>query len=777
MSLRPSDDERTRAVNLLFGWGIAGVLVAVLGMLSTWPAAWYMQASSASVWWTGVEQYINLLVNQPQAVYAEYRRWFDTEWATNHRPPISWIVALSAGGAVLLAGVVRNPFSFANTEHGSARFATKRDLKRAGLFAETGIVLGRWGNSFKLIRNWETLSALVIAPPGTGKSVGLMANILADWPDRVRARLFGLPLPWKRKAPVPGPCMIINDPKGELYDATAGWRSRIGPVFVLNWADPKTSHRWNDLSPVAYEGGEACQSKRREVIDRLGQVYAEPADAILGVMKLQQDFGGTWAEHWFDNPDIIAPLKAEMSLEESKEVAQGLAEDVDELQALMSAREQHIDRLTTIYIPDSVEQHWKVTGRSFLGGAIGYIIAHCERLGEEPNFGLLLDKLNATSIGGMGFRDPVMREAGPAATGEDAVHEMAIAGLGHNEHDATGGDADEDMTKAIIQEWIDECIMYGYPSRIANDLQETLIKPPNERGSVVSTAGSSINIFKNAAVRAVTSGCSFRLQDLRGIEGRPITLYVRNKLSDAEVFGRVTGALFESIAAWGISQHEKEIKKSRPILMMADEFWTLPPLQALLQIPALGRGQWFQLIVVGQSEGQIATKYRQMGGDAVVKTLTGSMSYKINLTQTDLSSAESISKAIGNKTVRQDSVSRKSGVDLSGLFSNQGWGGGDSGSTNTSYAGRPLLSVDRLMSMPKLDPRKGEWGWQIVQVLGMMNRPIECRPVAWFKRSFLKGPRSPYRNRGGLKVKKWTVVDPTDSSAANNNAREHRRVA
>ena len=744
MALRPSEDERTIASGWLAKSIVLSLGVLVIGMVGAWPAQYFTQAATPAQWWQGVEQYGALLFQQPDQILAEYVRWFKSDYANYGRPPVAWIAALGLGVVVFVVGMIRNPYSFDRTEHGSARVSTFKELKKAGLFADSGIVLGWWENTKRPIRNWETLSALNVAPPGTGKTVGLVANILSDWPDRERARLFGLPLPWTRRRKIPGPCMIINDPKGEIEAITAGYRSTLGPVFSLNWGDPKKSARWNPLSPISYFGGEECRDLRAEIMIELGEIYVEAADAINTILVIQRDSGANWGQIWADAPECAAQLSEDESEEKGAPTrCLALVERLDNLQALMSMREQHIARMCTILIPDTVEAHWRDTGRTLLSGGIAYLISHCERLGEEPTFGRLLDELNKSSVGGQGFSDPVMSEVyHGAAPGEHSMHEMAIPGLG-NVKEPSGGDYDveEDLMGAILGEWIDECIAYGYPDKIRSDLQETKNKPDRERGSVVSTVGASINVFKNSAVRAVTSGCSFRLRDIRGIDGKPTTFYFPINLADAEVFGRVTGLFFETVAAWGISQPEKDIKKTRPILMIADEFWTLPPLQSLLQIPALGRGQWFQVMIVGQSYGQIGTKYRTIGGDSVIDTLKASTSYKIIPTQADLKTAKEVSETIGNKTVLQTSVSDKGG--LASFFSSE-----SGRNISRSYTGKPLFPAEKIMSMEKLDPTKKQFGWQIVLVLGMMNRPIECRPASWFRDPRLK-------KRAGLPVKQW----------------------
>ena len=69
-------------------------------------------------------------------------------------------------------------------------------------------------NSISFLKLSETLSVLVCAPPGTGKTVGVVVPTIFEC-DTVS--------------------MIVNDPKPELCYITSGYRAQVGPVFIINW--------------------------------------------------------------------------------------------------------------------------------------------------------------------------------------------------------------------------------------------------------------------------------------------------------------------------------------------------------------------------------------------------------------------------------------------------------------------------------------------------------------------------------------------------------------
>lgn len=147
------------------------------------------------------------------------------------RPDIrrALIMAL-AGGQGLAFGVVgfamlsrRRPL------HGDARFATKREIARAGLLGEHGIILGRLGNRYLVLPGQQGVE--LEAPPRSGKGVGLVIPNLLNWPGST----------------------IVSDIKGENFMRTAGYRAAHGQEVHLfdPLSERERSARWNPLGYVS----------------------------------------------------------------------------------------------------------------------------------------------------------------------------------------------------------------------------------------------------------------------------------------------------------------------------------------------------------------------------------------------------------------------------------------------------------------------------------------------------------------------------------------------
>jgi type IV secretion system protein VirD4 len=107
----------------------------------------------------------------------------------------------------------------------TARWAMKRDLHAAGLFAPQGIVLGKAHR--RILRHYGPEHVLCVAPTQSGKTSSLVIPTLLCWQDSV----------------------LIHDPKEELYALTAGWRQTFSRVVNFQPTAP-TSSRYNPLQAV-----------------------------------------------------------------------------------------------------------------------------------------------------------------------------------------------------------------------------------------------------------------------------------------------------------------------------------------------------------------------------------------------------------------------------------------------------------------------------------------------------------------------------------------------
>ncbi len=116
---------------------------------------------------------------------------------------LSIIVAI--GMSVWRAREVRNAETF-----GTARWASVKEIRSAGLLGDDGVVLGRFQREY--LRHDGPEHVLCFAPTRSGKGVGLVVPSLLTWPGSA----------------------IVHDIKGENWGLTAGFRSRFGKVLLFD---------------------------------------------------------------------------------------------------------------------------------------------------------------------------------------------------------------------------------------------------------------------------------------------------------------------------------------------------------------------------------------------------------------------------------------------------------------------------------------------------------------------------------------------------------------
>lgn len=141
-----------------------------------------------------------------------------------------WVLS-GLGIGILLLGVFLSqlPIPIPNL-YGRARFATFAELRRAGLFRNQGIVIGKLGHRWLSVPGYE--HGMVFGPSGSGKTAALSILNLLWWTGS----------------------LICNDLKHELYRLTSHFRHHILKQAVYRYApgDPEgLTHCFNPLDFIS----------------------------------------------------------------------------------------------------------------------------------------------------------------------------------------------------------------------------------------------------------------------------------------------------------------------------------------------------------------------------------------------------------------------------------------------------------------------------------------------------------------------------------------------
>lgn len=210
-----------------YALGVALTLTAGLAAATQYYAAQFRYPPQLGPHWQHVYT--------PWAILAWARQWPQYQPIALQAGSLGMTVA--AGGLLLLMVIQRLALSRdpANAYlHGSARWAEREDIRRAGLLDQgVGVYVGAWLDRRgrpRYLRHNGPEHVLAVAPTRSGKGVGLVVPTLLSWPASA----------------------VITDLKGELWALTAGWRQQHARNRVIRF-EPAASGgvaRWNCLDEI-----------------------------------------------------------------------------------------------------------------------------------------------------------------------------------------------------------------------------------------------------------------------------------------------------------------------------------------------------------------------------------------------------------------------------------------------------------------------------------------------------------------------------------------------
>ena len=652
-----------------------------------------------------VGKFMGMIINDPSYLFKRYGSWFNQ--ISMHRGgfsfglwlPILPLLSLPIG---LIIGAVSNPYRFQSNIHGSGRLATLKDIKAMKLLDGFCMVIGKYKGYY--LKLPETLSTLCCAPPGTGKTAGVV-----------------IPTIFNSK----GMSLVINDPKPELCYSTSGARAKEGPVFIINWgAEDKPEEvlyypSWNPLSPSALP---IAGPARDMYVDSMCNILVEDpkggADphwsqtgraALTGFIH----FIASKCEKARANDYFLSRVYEGKLDAEDKRVLEGYYEEIKmhnpaAVRAISDLRNNNltVENYVAIGTWDLLPEKW---------------------VGREPCIAMIMEWLTEAQI----------------KQGQEIRRRM-------DEGDQMAAMADP--MRDLLEAAIDEARKYGYTQRAYTELSTLSNMPDKERGSVMSTAFSGIGVFKNSAVVARTSFSDLQFKDLRGMkdpitgEWKPISVYLSINQVDARALGVINSIFIELMSSYLISNPPNYVNASDgkmgpfPAMFVLDEFPQMPKMKAVIDGPAVGRGQKVSYLLIGQDLGQISGKY----GKDDLETVISTTACKVILSQNNEQTAQRFSKMVGNKTVQTSSFSKQEGFAAKGA---------NPFAKNTTYSlqGVSVITASQLLSLPQLK--------QVVLMQSNIDHPIMADSPRWYldpkMRSLAKLPPAP-------NVPEWIVAQRED---------------
>ena len=512
-----------------------------------------------------------------------------------------------------------NPHSKDKFDEKTSRKANEKDImkmaqdhkNKLGLFSGFMMVLGYFKYKGKQtpLKMDECMSALLLAPAGTGKTQGVVIPTILEC-DTVS--------------------MIVNDPKPELIYQTSGYRSTVGPVFIMNWAAPDEPEKgiyypaWNPLSPENLPPNPEGRSTYIQVV--VNSIVEENAKdphwsntaraALTGFInfiiskveraKANDYFYNRLATGTFDEQDAAVLMDYYMTMNTDPNAYAAMA--------LLQNKQLNINNYVHVGTWGGLPKEWHGAEASipmFLAWYVEGQIKVAQDLEERKNQG-------------------------------DQMVMMA------------------DPMKDFLNEAIKEAQLYAYDTDSVSALINLANTPDRERGSVMSTMNAGLNIFRHPAVNKHTRHSDLHFGDMRGMvdptdgKMKPITIYLAMNVADAPAFAAITSMFIELLSNYLIANKPEAIHNGQklgpyPALFVLDEMPTMNKLEAIIRGPAVGRGQKVSYLIVGQDISQIQEKY----GDKAADTIIANTAAKVILRVNDPATAERFTRMIGKKKVKK----------------------------------------------------------------------------------------------------------------------------
>jgi type IV secretion system protein VirD4 len=238
-----------------------------------------------------------------------------------------------------------------------------------------------------------------------------------------------------------------------------------------------------------------------------------------------------------------------------------------------------------------------------------------------------------------------------------------------------------------------------------------LQKPDKERGSVTSTANSSLELWANPLIDTTTASSDF---DLNQFKISPYTLYCGLTPDNISRLRPLMGIFYQQAAAF-FTAHTPRPEEKFGVLMMMDEFPTLGKMEQFQAGIAYFRGYRVRLFLIIQDTQQLKGIYEESGMNSFLSNAT----YRITFAANNMDTANLISQLVGNKTATQISYNKPKYLDL-----NPG-----SRSLHLAPSSRALLLPQEVTQLPRDE--------EILLIES--EAPVKCKKIFYYKEKiFLK---------------------------------------
>ena len=469
-----------------------------------------------------------------------------------------------------------------NSRFGPCTWATLKSVKKDGIVIRSCLNHGKLN-----INLYDPIHTMIIGTTGSGKTQVYISPSI-----RILSQISTKP------------CIVVTDPKGELYRdhalqlKDAGYR-----ISVLDLRNPYASTRWNPMDN-AY-----CQYHRAQNILKEVKVHRgdSPRDYKLKLASPLKDY----KEEWYEFNRTAYSYKEQ------------LRGDVDaKAQELRDEAENELREIAISIVPieSKTDSSWERGAQDFI---YGIMLAMLED-SLDPDLGMTREKYN--------------------------FYNMAKI--------ASYKDNDPDNPYGTLRNY---CGHRDKFSKVASLTSTAINNAPNTTRSYMGVLASRISVFQDAGICYATSYSDLSFDDFTDV---PTAFFIKvpdEKESRHCIATMCISQLYKKLVTRA-SETEK-LKLPRNVYFLLDEFANLPKIEKMDSLVTVGRSRGIFFSLVVQSYSQLDNKYGKEASD----TIRSNCNIQIFIGTEDQKTREEFSKMCGDVSIETEtsSTSRNDGSESS----------------------------------------------------------------------------------------------------------------
>lgn len=606
-----------------------------------------------------------------------------------------YLIIGSVIGFFLGAFVVKNMQNLSS--YGTAKWASSKDIRKAGIGQPDGVTIGINPYKFKSYADENIFKKLlhdngpahigVFAPTRSGKGAAIIIPTCLEWKNS----------------------LVVLDLKGENFNFTASYRKKALKNKIIKFepfCEDGTSAKWNPIAEIR-------MGTNKEISDvmSLAHMIADPTGK-----------GGEKGDsHWIDTSTALIQTVILHLLYAHKR--QDLpVPTLSDVSNFLSSKAMPFD--------DAIEQmkgYAHISTKDFFENNVlekiygNYILSDFEAFNKNlADKGIIVDSIRLKEI------KLKLREEPPELIEKynskfRTIHEIQE----YYKDEFKKGNLNFEEEDSPFN------ILLTHP-KVADGAAECQNRDAREQGSVTSSANAKFNLYRDPIIARNTSCSEFVSTDVMN-PNQPLTIYLvipPNKVQDAIPLIRIfiNYVLDRNMESMQFS----EAKKKQRCLFLLDEFPQLGRIEKMETGMAIMAGYGLKVLLIAQDVNQVNKNYSKDN------SIISNCHIRIFYTPNDTETAKNICDFLGKETIKVANESQ------AGSFkTNKSW----------NQAGRELLTLSEITQLPKddeiilmagLPPIKAKKAWYF-KIKYFMNR---CKNKTY-----------PEAIAFGLKSDKATVID------------------